>query len=305
LSHHKEKENIFELRTDKNQKEMQLQNLTSQSEELNIEIAKEKQEEYLLEKEKNALKDSGREAELVDVSESSHKDASLISHDIERAKIRLESVEMIDESVVKEFNETNERMEFLTKETGDLNGAMESLSEAIKKLDLNIEEKFKKSFSQINKNFNKYFSILFNGGSASLEIMKEEESEDEEENTKKDSVLGVDVKVSLPGKKISSLSVMSGGERTLSSLALLFALVSTSPPPFMVLDEIDAPLDEANSNRFLKILDELKDKTQFVTITHNRETMRKADILYGVTMQESGISKLLSIKFDQAEKLAE
>ena len=102
----------------------------------------------------------------------------------------------------------------------------------------------------------------------------------------------------MPRKKLSGLAALSGGERALTSLALLFALISTSPPPFLVLDEIDAPLDESNSMRFSKILNELKKHTQFIVVTHNRETMRQSDVLYGVTMQEDGVSKLLSLKFD-------
>ncbi|MEK7097633.1 MAG: AAA family ATPase, partial [Patescibacteria group bacterium] len=152
-------------------------------------------------------------------------------------------------------------------------------------------------------------NTLFEGGRASLEIIYNQKTSDEEDTSADDNPenedYGVDVDVSLPRKKTAGLSVLSGGERALTSLALIFALVSTSPPPFLVLDEIDAPLDEANSLRFSKIIGELKNHTQFIVITHNRETMRQSDVLFGVTMQEDGVSKLLSLKFDEAQKTAE
>ena len=121
--------------------------------------------------------------------------------------------------------------------------------------------------------------------------MAEAEKEKEE--------VGIDISATPPGKKISNLSMLSGGERSLTSLALLFAIISHNPPPFSILDEVEAALDEANSRRFGRILQELSNNTQFVIITHNRETMRQASLLYGVTMGEDGISKLLSVRLDQ------
>jgi len=300
FSHHKEKEEIFELRNKKNEKtnnlflqQNELDNFNKEAEALNEEMRLLHKEELIV--------NFGKHNFLISESEAGicSDELSDISREIEKIKIRLETTELIDESIIKEYEETKNRLEFLNKEVEDLKSAMTSLSSAISKLNIQIEDKFKNSFNSINKNFNKYFKILFGGGRASLELIKtkkEEEGDDKQ-------VLGVEINVSLPGKKISSVSVLSGGERTLASLALLFALVSTSPPPFLVLDEIDAPLDEANSNRFLEILDELKKNTQFIMITHNRETMRQADILYGVTMQEDGVSKLLSLKFKEAEEL--
>ena len=298
LSHHKEKENIFNLRNKKN--------------DIQIKLATAKQDILLVEGDLKDIncelsvlnKDKSIENSNLSVSNflsSSSPELLDISRNIERIKIKLESTELIDDSTIEEYKEVKERLEFLEKETGDLKQAIISLRSTIEKLNIHIEEKFKKSFNQISKNFNKYFSILFGGGSSKLEIVSEK-AKDDLDAEKKSPSLGVDVSVSLPGKKVNSLSVLSGGERTLSSLALLFALVSTSPPPFLVLDEVDAPLDEANSNRFLKIIDDLKENTQFIIITHNRETMRKADILYGVTMQEEGVSQLLSLRFEEALK---
>ena len=127
--------------------------------------------------------------------------------------------------------------------------------------------------------------------------MESDENAAEEENEKAE--IGVEIFACPPGKKIANLSMLSGGERSLTSLALLFAIISHNPPPFAILDEVEAALDEANSRRFSKILQELSGTTQFIAITHNRETMRQASLLYGVTMGEDGISKLLSVKLDQ------
>jgi chromosome segregation protein len=126
-----------------------------------------------------------------------------------------------------------------------------------------------------------------------------ENLENEEEPKEKKDETGIDIFACPPGKKISSLAMLSGGERSLTALALLFAIIAHNPPPFSILDEVESALDEANSRRFSKILQELSGTTQFVAITHNRETMRQASLLYGVTMNEDGISKLLSVRLDQ------
>ena len=137
----------------------------------------------------------------------------------------------------------------------------------------------------------------------------EEEGDDEEqEKPIKKKVIkkeyGIDIKATPPGKRLSSINMLSGGEKALTSIALICAIIANNPSPFVVLDEVDAALDEANSVRFVEILDELSDKTQFIAITHNRATMHKAKIIYGVTMGDDGVSKLLSVNFDQADEIA-
>lgn len=310
LDHHKEKERVFNLKNQKREKESVFTRNQEALTALNIETDQLKRDIDTLHKELASL-----EYENAEFLEHNSFDISLsenlseVSREIERVKIKLETAEMIDESIIKEHAETKERYEFLSKETVDLSSAMISLDATIKKLETQIGERFEKSFDSINKNFDKYFRVLFGGGFGKIEIVKEFQTAESgndgtvESQNVGETIQGIDVVVSLPGKKISSLSVLSGGERTLCSLAFLFALVASSPPPFLVLDEVDAALDEANSRRLAQILEELKKKTQFVVITHNRETMHQSDILYGVTMQEDGISKLLSIKFSEAEKL--
>jgi len=223
--------------------------------------------------------------------------------EIRRLKVRLDEIGSIDQATIQEFHETDQRYQFLEKESTDLKNSILSLKNVIKELEEKIRKNFNEYFSVINDEFNNYFRLIFGGGRASL-LRKTVASqigngnnaigENDEEN---DSVNreGIDISAILPGKKIKDLSLFSGGERSLTSIALLFAIIASASPPFLVLDEIDAALDEDNSQKFGKILRELSKKTQFILITHNRETMKLADILYGVTMDE-GVSRVLSLK---------
>jgi len=221
----------------------------------------------------------------------------------------LAEVGSIDPLVVKEYEETNTRFEFLTNQTEDLKKAIESLRAVISELDTQIVIQFNEAFKKINEEFDKYFKIIFGGGHASLSkstqvktetggaVIVEDESE-EENYIKVDTI---EIKANPPGKRVKDIALLSGGERALTSVALLFAIISNNPPPFVILDEIDAALDEANSGRFGRILQELADKTQFIVITHNRETMRQAKALYGVTMGDDSVSRVLSIKLEKLE----
>ena len=251
--------------------------------------------------------------ELQEVTEKVER--PIIEHEIGKLKIQMEQIGGIDPMVIDEYEETNKRYEFLATESTDLENAMVSLREVIKEMDQKIEKEFATTYEEINKEFTKYFRIIFGGGNAHLtkvrvqnsrrktKDLEEEDGEKVEgsgaEENEEDVQTGIDISACPPGKKIANLAMLSGGERSLTSLALLFAIISHNPPPFAVLDEVEAALDEANSKRFGRILTELSGNTQFVTITHNRETMRQASLLYGVTMGEDGISKLLSVHLDQ------
>lgn len=242
-------------------------------------------------------------------------DGSLVERDklereVARLKVEVEHVGAIDPLIVDEFQETEKRFVFLTTESEDLKRAIESLKEVIREMDSKIDAAFHEAFKEINKQFAEYFKIIFGGGKASLEIIKvktrksgeeSEETDDaaEVETTPEAYEVGIEIAACPPGKRIHNLSMLSGGERSLTSLALLFAIISHNPPPFAVLDEVEAALDEANSRRFSKMLSELSEHTQFIAITHNRATMAQAALLYGVTMAKDGISKLLSVRLDQ------
>ncbi|MBI5078017.1 MAG: AAA family ATPase [Candidatus Yonathbacteria bacterium] len=235
---------------------------------------------------------------------------------IERTKIRLEDIMGggSGEDIMREYEEAVERDVFLSKELEDLKTSAESLRELMRGLDEELGAQFKDGIKKINKQFGEFFALMFGGGTASLEValdkkrkrgdtdiegLFEGEPDDEEETEE-----GIDVAISLPHKKIRGLQMLSGGERALTSIALIFAVSQVNPPPFLVLDETDAALDEANSKKYGDMVATLAKYSQLIVITHNRETMSRAGIIYGVTMGSDAISKLLSIKFEEAEQLA-
>ena len=226
---------------------------------------------------------------------------------LERIKIKLEEAGGIDPAVLKEYREISSRDEFLDKELSDLTESREKLREVMKELEDRLKHDFKSGVSKINEEFQKFFHTMFGGGKASLKVIEKthrKESDESEESGEVEEVEeGIDISVDLPRKRIKSLEMLSGGERALTSIALLFAVSAVHPPPFLVLDETDAALDEANSQRYAKMLEDLSKTTQLIVITHNRTTMKYAGILYGVTMGSDGVSKLLSIKFEEAGAL--
>lgn len=234
---------------------------------------------------------------------------------IERIKIKLEDAGVGGgDDVLKEFNETNERNAFLAKEVEDLAKSMESLEALIKDLKEKLDIEFKVGLEKINAQFEIFFDLMFGGGHAHLSVSlppkkksKDEDDEDEEvafEEPEEEFEQGIDINVSLPQKKVKDLNMLSGGERSLTSIALLFAVSQVNPPPFLVLDETDAALDEANSRKYGDMIENLSKYSQLIVITHNRETMSRANVLYGVTIGSDGASKLLSIKFDEAVAIA-
>lgn len=223
--------------------------------------------------------------------------------ELEKLKIRLEELGVGGtEDLLKEYKEAKERDEFLEKELADLASSVENLHELITELQGKLEEQFTVGVGKITTEFHRFFTLMFGGGSASLERVKikskqEDEDEDEEETEIHE---GVELQVSLPNKRVRGLDMLSGGERALTSIALIFAMSQVNPPPFIILDETDAALDEANSRRYGDMIEALSKKSQLVLITHNRETMSRAGVLYGITMGSDGISKVLSVKFDEA-----
>lgn len=234
-----------------------------------------------------------------------------------RLRGELAAIGEIDPKLVEEAEESEKRYEFLRRELDDLHKAAADLRNLIRELDNKIHDDFKNAFRSVNDEFNNFFRLMFGGGRAHLKLtyyetptLKESEeiteevgeAEVEPEKKKEERRFGIEVELNLPRKKITSLDMLSGGEKSLVSIAALFALISVSPPPFLVLDEIDAPLDEENARRFAELVKEFSKKTQFIIVTHNRATMEAADVLYGITMGEDGISKVLSLKLDSASE---
>ncbi len=228
---------------------------------------------------------------------------------LERMKIRLEELGAGNSSdVLKEHKETTERDEFLAREIADLEASAESLKQLIVELTQTLAVRFAEGVERINSEFDRFFKLMFGGGSAALNLVKEKKfirgedgTDDEDEE---DVEEGVEIGISLPHKRIKGLHMLSGGERALTSIALIFAMSQVNPPPFLILDETEAALDEANSRRYGDMIESLAEKSQLILITHNRETMSRAGVLYGITMGNDGVSKLLSVKFEDALAVA-
>ncbi len=231
---------------------------------------------------------------------------------MERLIIRLEEAGGTSEDIRAEHKEVSEREAFLGKELDDLAKSAAGLRSLIGDLDTELAKHFAEGLAKVNASFGEYFAVMFGGGGARLTLEEpEDDDEDElEEGEEKEDLPdepkrpGIEVSVHLPKKKVQSLVQLSGGERALTSIALIFAMSQVNPPPFLILDETDAALDEANSRRYGDMMENLAKHSQLIVITHNRETMSRAGILYGVTMGGDGVSKLLSVKFEEAVAVA-
>ncbi len=228
---------------------------------------------------------------------------------LQRLRSQLEWIGGIDPEVVKEYDDTKARHLFLTTQSGDVRAGLESLDLVVRELDTTIRERSQSSFQKLDQEFNRFFKQLFQGGEGHLLEMMAEPEVDEEgnpvESEEVQGIAGIDIQATPPGKRFKSIALLSGGERALTSIALICAIMATNPSPFVVLDEVDAALDESNSRKFGEIIASLADKTQFIVITHNRATMSHANVLYGVTMGNDGVSQLLSVKLEDLEKWRE
>jgi len=209
--------------------------------------------------------------------------------DIEKLKHRIEAMGPVNLAAPEEYEKLDERYKFLKSQEDDLIKSSEDLRKVISKIDGTTRANFKKTFTSVRNNFQNVFTQLFEGGEADLILTNEADLLE----------TGVDIVAQPPGKKLQNISLLSGGEKALCAIALLFALFMVKPSPFCVLDEVDAPLDDANLQRFTMLLKEFVNKAQFIVVTHNKKTMEMSDVLYGVTMEEFGISKLISVKFQK------
>jgi chromosome segregation protein len=217
-----------------------------------------------------------------------------IERQLETVTARLEAESTYANQVEADYRDTSQREAELVTQLQDLEVAQSNLHEVVGHLDKCIRERFEQNFAGIAEHFNRSFQRLFDGGSAGLQLVRDEESGD----------YGINIKVNPKGKRLASLEVLSGGERALAGVALLAAILEVNPSPFIVLDEIDAALDEANSGRLAVILRELAQKSQLIVITHNRQTMEAAKVLFGVSMNDHHVSHLLSLRLEEATQLA-
>lgn len=327
------RERLFELQKKMQVLQNELNQLTGILNELKVNSAR--FETRLEDLETEIRNEYGNLKEIEQNRVTGHIEIEELQHKIHLLKRHLEAIGSLDPETEKEYLDTKTRFDFLSGQVEDLNNTISSLEKIIKELDVTIKEKFDKEFKIISQKFEEYFKILFNGGQAKIiKVMAEEMNQENTENKgaelqmgKPDENLserelltksihkklkqlqkynatglaGVEIQATPPGKKITTISLLSGGERALTAIALICAIISANPSPFVVLDEVDAALDEANSERLAKILDDLSHKTQFIVITHNRASMRRANVLYGVTMMDDGVSKLLSVKLSDVK----
>jgi chromosome segregation protein len=204
-------------------------------------------------------------------------------------RTRLDNMGPVNMMALEEYKETAERHQFLETQRQDLLQSIENTQNTIKEIDTISRQKFEEAFNVINENFGRTFSKLFGGGQGFMRLTDQENSAES----------GIDVVASPPDKKLQNVLLLSGGEKALTALALLVGIFQYQPSPFCILDEVDAPLDEANVGRFTELVREMSVQTQFIIITHSKKTMTMAPVLYGVTMQEPGVSKLVSVRFNE------
>ena len=218
-------------------------------------------------------------------------DWDAVGRQIEELQKRLDEIGPVNLVAIEEYEETEQRYQFLSKQNDDLIQAKAQLLEVINRINAQTKQMFTETFARIRENFRTLFTEVFGGGKADLVLV--------DENDVLES--GIDIVARPPGKQLQSISLLSGGEQTMTAVALLFSIYQVKPSPFCVLDELDAPLDESNINRFILILQRFLADSQFIIITHNKRTIGMADILYGVTMEEHGVSKIVSVKFRKSD----
>ncbi len=218
-------------------------------------------------------------------------DSNILPEEIQKLKDKLDSYGSVNLVAIEEYDELKKRYDFLTQQQTDLVTAKETLHEAILKINRTTKKMFLETFEKIQIEFRNYFKLLFNGGDAQVYLLDEQDPLES----------GIEIICRPPGKKLQNVLLLSGGEKSMSAIALIFAIFKIKPAPFCVLDEIDAALDEANVDRFGRTLQDFTKMSQFIVITHNKKTIANADVMYGITMQESGISKIVSVKFAQSK----
>ncbi len=219
-------------------------------------------------------------------------DTGLLSQEIDSLKKKLDSCGTVNLVAIEEYDELKKRYDFLIQQQNDLSSAKESLHQAILKINRTTKQMFLETFEKVKLEFRNYFRLLFNGGDAQVFLI--------DENDPLES--GIEIICRPPGKKLQNVLLLSGGEKSMSAIALIFAIFKVKPSPFCVLDEIDAALDEANVERFSVILQEFVKDSQFIVITHNKRTIANANLMYGITMEQSGVSKIVSVKFADNNK---
>ncbi|MBT3182608.1 MAG: chromosome segregation protein SMC, partial [Deltaproteobacteria bacterium] len=233
-------------------------------------------------------------ASIVDEYAKDDMDVDAEEAEVVSLKDRLEKIGSVNVDAIDEYKELSEREEFISRQHADLTASLDNLSKAIAKINRTSRQRFRRAFESVDAQFQELFPKLFKGGKAKLMLTDEE------------NILetGIEIIAQPPGKKLQSITLLSGGEKALTAVALIFSIFLIKPSPFCLLDEVDAPLDDANIDRFNDLIRSMTPHSQFILITHNKRTMELADLLYGVTMEEAGVSKMVSVRLgkDQTEE---
>ncbi|MDQ7815246.1 MAG: AAA family ATPase [Patescibacteria group bacterium] len=313
----KARSHLFELQRALTAKRHDVQREEQKLSAANVALARHetRRDAYLAELRQQAPGLEGDVERLADTINARKNDGELevMRSRIQRLRSQLEFIGGIDPETIKEYETTKLRFDTLSTQSIDLREAMKSLQTVLEELDKTIKEKGDVAFRQLNHEFGVYFKKLFNGGDAELIKVEPEDvaegegsgedgevAEQERADAKRETS-GIEIHATPPGKRLKAIALLSGGERALTSIALICAIMAINPSPFVVLDEVDAALDESNSRKFAEIVDSLSGNTQFIVVTHNRATMDKADVLYGVTMGDDGVSQLLSVNLEGRE----
>jgi chromosome segregation ATPase len=314
-----QKSEFFALQHRSRDAQLQLTEQTSRANDIRVKLAR-------LEQRRDDLSATiahqfGSAFNVNELSKPAHAPTTDMPARIARLKRDLAAIGTIDQQTLTEYEETKQRAEFLDHQTSDLRQSITAIEKVVLELDREIARAFQDAFQTIGAHFETYFKQLFDGGHAKLTLLSESPDETTDDLSDDDlpdipptdhpahrrqtapSITGIDIQATPPGKRIKSIAMLSGGERALTAIALLCAIISTSRSPFVILDEVDAALDEANSVRFAEILKDLSKHTQFLVVTHNRATMERAAAIYGITMGDNGASKLLSLKLEEATAL--
>ena len=284
-------ESLRELENQKNIAELDLKSLSEKVTNLRLDL---KTHEINLDNANTKIKEAGLNIESIDYARYENMELNKLQDSLTDIQAKIIRLGAINLAAPEEIAAESKRKEELDVQYNDLTEALEKLTGAIKTIDLETKTRFQDSFDSINKRMKEVFSKLFGGGFAELAL-----TEDDALNA------GVVIMARPPGKKNSSISQLSGGEKALTALALVFAIFELNPAPFCILDEVDAPLDDLNTMRFINMVEEMSKTVQFIFITHNKVSMEKSDHLMGVTMQEAGVSRMVSVDVNQALEFAE
>jgi chromosome segregation protein len=280
-----------DLENEKSVAELDLKSINEKITNLRLDL---KTHEINLENANSKIKEAGINIETIDYNQYEGKDINTLQNKLNDIQAKIIRLGAINLAAPEEIAAESKRKEELDVQYDDLTDALEKLTGAIKTIDAETKTRFQDSFDSINNRMKEVFSKLFGGGFAELAL-----TEDDALNA------GVVIMARPPGKKNSSISQLSGGEKALTALALVFAIFELNPAPFCILDEVDAPLDDLNTMRFINMVEEMSKTVQFIFITHNKVSMEKSDHLMGVTMQEAGVSRMVSVDVNQALEFAE